>query len=971
MSAALPLADPAPRPRAPHVDLAGLEHALRAAVSGEVRFDAGSRALYATDASNYRQPPLGVVVPRSIEDVIATLRVCREFDAPFLSRGGGTSLAGQCCNVAVVVDYSKYLNRIVALDALARRARVQPGVVLDDLRNAAEAHRLTFAPDPSTHTHNTLGGMIGNNSCGVHSVMGGKTVDNIERLSIVTYDGVQFEVGQTDDEQLRAIVAADGRRAEIYRALRDLRDRYADLIRTRYPKIPRRVSGYNLDSLLPENGFDVAKALVGSEGTCVAVLEAECRLVPSPPARTLLVLGYEDVFTAGDHVPRILEFKPIALEGLDADLIADMKAIGLHPSDVKLLPPGRGWLLVEFGGDTREQSDGYAKQAMHALQREKNAPQMLLYDQPSQEAKIWQVRGAGLGATAHVPNKAITWEGWEDAAVPPDRLGDYLRDFRKLLDRYGYSGDLYGHFGQGCVHTRIDFDLHTRPGIDTYRAFIDEAADLVVRYGGSLSGEHGDGQSRAALLGKMYGEELVRAFAEFKAIWDPRGRMNPGKIVDAYQPTENLRIGTGYAPPVQSTHFQYPADGGNFSRAVLRCVGVGDCRRHDTNTMCPSYRVTREERHSTRGRARLLFEMQRGEVLRDGWRDDAVREGLDLCLSCKGCKHDCPVSVDMASYKAEFLAHHYRGRLRPRAAYAMGFIRRWAELAAIAPGFANRLTHTAPFANWAKAIAGIAPGRDIPAFATQTFVAGFRKGRVSGGGRRRVLLWPDTFTNFFSPRIGFAAVRVLEAAGFGIVLPETRLCCGRPFYDFGWLAQAKRYWRRILARLRNEIRAGTPVVGLEPSCVSAFRDELVNLFPHDEDARRLAQQVKTLAEFLRDVDWQPPRHTAKALVHAHCHHRAVLGLEADRALLDRLGLDWTLLDSGCCGLAGSFGFERDKYELSLAIGERVLLPAVRNAAPETLIVSDGFSCREQIAHGTERRAMHLAEVIAQALPPAH
>ncbi|HZW74166.1 MAG TPA: FAD-binding oxidoreductase, partial [Caldimonas sp.] len=398
MSAALLLADPAPRPRSPRVDARALAAALRERVEGEVRFDDGSRALYATDASNYRQPPIGVVIPRTLDDVVTTMRTCREFDAPFLSRGGGTSLAGQCCNVAVVVDWSKYLHHIVALDPECRRARVQPGVVLDDLRNAAERHHLTFAPDPSTHNHNTLGGMIGNNSCGVHSVMGGKTVDNVEALTILTYDGTQFEVGRTSDDDFARIIAGGGRRAEIYRALRELRDRYADEIRARYPKIPRRVSGYNLDSLLPENGFDVAKALVGSEGTCVAILEAECRLVPSPPARTLLVLGYDDVFAAADHVPQVLEFEPIALEGIDADLIADMKAIGLHPRDVKLLPEGGGWLLVEFGGDTREESDAKARRLMAALTGKHGTPAMLLYDQPSQEAQIWTVRRAGLGA---------------------------------------------------------------------------------------------------------------------------------------------------------------------------------------------------------------------------------------------------------------------------------------------------------------------------------------------------------------------------------------------------------------------------------------------------------------------------------------------------------------------------------------------------------------------------------------------
>jgi FAD/FMN-containing dehydrogenase/Fe-S oxidoreductase len=973
MTAVLALTDPVPRRRAPNVDAAALAAELRRVVAGEVRFDDGSRALYATDASNYRQIPIGVVVPRTREDVVAAMAACRRFGAPFLSRGGGTSLAGQCCNVAVVVDCSKYLNRIVSIDADAMRARVEPGCVLDDLRRSAERFHLTFAPDPSTHTHNTLGGMIGNNSCGVHSVMGGKTVDNVESLRVLTFDGVEFEAGATSDAEYARIVAAGGRRAEIYAALRALRDRYADEIRARFPDIPRRVSGYNLDSLLPENGFHVARALVGSEGTCVAVLEATCRLVPSPPARSLLVLGYRDVYAAADHVTGILEYGPIGLEGIDDRLIDDMKAIGLHSRDVELLPDGRGWLLVEFGGETREESDALARKLMDALHELDDAPTMKLYEEPSQELRIWQVRGAGLGATAHVPDKRITWEGWEDAAVPPAKLGAYLRDFRALLDRYGYEGDLYGHFGQGCVHTRIDFDLETEPGICTYRAFIDEAADLVVRYGGSLSGEHGDGQSRAELLPKMFGPRLVQAFAEFKAIFDPEGSMNPGKIVDPYRPTENLRIGTGYAPPASRTHFGYPSDHGSFARAVLRCVGVGECRRHDGGTMCPSYRATREERHSTRGRARMLFEMQRGEIVRGGWRDDAVRESLDLCLSCKGCKHDCPVSVDMATYKAEFLSQYYRGRLRPRAAYAMGRIRTWASLASLAPRLVNTLTHATPMATLLKAIGGLAPERDVPLFAEETFVAGFRARarRWHDAARRRAILWPDTFTNFFLPARGHAAVAVLEAAGFDVELPSRALCCGRPLYDFGLLDRAKRQWLDILDALRAPIRAGVPIVGLEPSCVSAFRDELVNLMPHSEDAMRLARQVFTLAEFLEKSEWKPPQLARKAVVHGHCHHKAIMSMQADTKVFDALGLDWTLLDDGCCGLAGSFGFERGKYEVSMAIGEASLLPAVRQASGDTLILADGFSCREQIVHGTGRAALHLAEAIAMALDETH
>ena len=566
---------------------------LRRSIRGEVRFDDGSRGLYATDGSNYRQVPIGVVVPRDIDDVPQAVEICRRHGAPVLPRGGGTSLAGQCCNVAVVLDVSKYLHRILELDPDRRRARVQPGVVLDDLRREAWRHHLTFAPDPSTHRQCTLGGMIGNNSCGVHSVMGGKTDDNVEELEILTYDGTRMRVGATSEEELQRIIREGGRRGEIYARLRALRDRYADVIRRRYPRIPRRVSGYNLDQLLPEHGFHVARALVGSEGTCAITLEATLRLLPWPRARSLLVLGYADVYTAADHVPEILEHKPIGLEGLDDRLVEDMKKTGIHPENITLLPDGGGWLLVEFGGDTREEADGHARRLMERLTGQAGAPSMKLFDDPDEERAVWLVRESGLGATAHVPGAKDTWEGWEDSAVPPDKVGAYLRDLRGLLDRYHYACALYGHFGQGCIHTRIDFDLATHDGIAAFRAFVHDAADLVVRHGGSLSGEHGDGQSRAELLPKMFGPELVQAFREFKAIWDPGGKMNPGKLVDPYRIDENLRLGTGYRPPQPMTHFAYPEDAGSFARAALRCVGVGNCRKTDSGTMCPSYMATR------------------------------------------------------------------------------------------------------------------------------------------------------------------------------------------------------------------------------------------------------------------------------------------------------------------------------------------------------------------------------------------
>jgi FAD/FMN-containing dehydrogenase/Fe-S oxidoreductase len=950
------------------VDAEGLAAALRRTIEGEVRFNAGSRALYATDGSNYRQVPIGVVIPRSFDDIVETVALCRRFGAPILARGGGTSLAGQTCNVAVVMDMSKYLHHIVELDPKGRRARVQPGLVLDDLRDAAERHHLTFAPDPSTHNHCTVGGMIGNNSCGVHSMLGGETSANVEELEILTYDGLRLRVGQTPEEELARIINEGGPRGDIYRRLKSLRDRYADQIRARFPNIPRRVSGYDLPMLLPENGFDVAKALVGSECTCVIVLEATVRLVHSPPVRSLLVLGYEDVYHAGDHIPDILQYGPIGLEGMDERLVEDMIKMKIHPDDVKLLPDGRGWLLVEFGGDSKDDADGKARRLMDALKAKDRAPGMKLFDNPSEEQVIWTVRESGLGATAHVPGEPPTWEGWEDSSVPVDKLGDYLRALRKLFDKYQYGCALYGHFGQGCVHTRIDFDLETHDGITKFRSFLFEAADLVVSFGGSLSGEHGDGQSRAELLPKMFGDDLVRAFEEFKSIWDPHWKMNPGKIVRPYRVDEHLRLGTDYRPPEPETHFQFPHDQFSFSRATIRCVGVGECRREHSKTMCPSYRVTREEMHSTRGRAHLLFEMMQGDPVRKGWRDEHVKESLDLCLACKGCKGDCPVNVDMATYKSEFSSHYYAGRLRPRHAYSMGLIYWWARLASHMPEIANFFTQTPGFSSIVKAIGGIAQERRMPPFARQSFTDwfGHRRGKSDGP---TVILWPDTFNNYFLPNTARAAVEVLEAAGWRVVIPPRPLCCGRPLYDFGMLDLAKSLLRQIIGTLRPEIASGTPVVGLEPSCVAVFRDELVNLFPHDEDAKRLSRQTYTLAEFLekKAPEYHPPRLHRDAIVHGHCHHKAIMKLNDEEKILEKLGLDYHILDSGCCGMAGSFGFKQEHYDISLQVGELVLLPAVRQASKDTLIIADGFSCREQIAQTTDRQGLHLAEVLHLAM----
>ncbi|MGB8060992.1 MAG: FAD-linked oxidase C-terminal domain-containing protein [Candidatus Sulfotelmatobacter sp.] len=1024
------VADSVVPPKSSLADSVGLAEALRAQVRGgligDVRFDNGSRALYATDGSNYRQVPIGVVLPRDADDVLAAISVCRDFGAPLLCRGGGTSLAGQCCNVAVVLDFTKYMGKILEIDPERRVARVQPGVVLDHLRNATEKHHLTFAPDPASHDRCTIGGMIGNNSCGVHSVMAGKTDDNIEALDVVTYDGTRMKLGQDEscgDSHHRLSGGPEvsgrsalGRAAQIHDALKQIADQYGDLIRQKFPNIPRRVSGYNLNYLLPENGFHVARALVGSEGTCATILEATCRLVESPPQRVLLVLAYPDIYQCADHIPEILEHKPIGLEGFDDLLVYYERTKGINQEGLALLPEGGGWLMVEFGAESLPGAELQAQRLIDALRRSPSPPNVKLYS-GAQAKRIWEVREASLGATSHVPGEPLNWEGWEDAAVAPDKLGGYLRDLRKMMADFNYKGSLYGHFGHACVHTRLNFDLQSKEGIAKFRKFVEEAADLVVSYGGSLSGEHGDGQARAELLPRMFGPELMEAFRKFKTTWDPDWKMNPGKLIGLPGKTPNkldanLRLGPNYAPWEPETHFQFPLDHSSLSHAALRCVGVGKCRREEGGVMCPSWRATHDEEHSTRGRAHLLWEMTQGEVIRDRWRSEEVKHSLDLCLACKGCKSDCPVGVDVATYKAEFLSHYYEGRLRPLNAYAFGNIDFWASLASNVPGLVNLTTQLPFLRDIAKAVAGIPRQRSIPAFAPETFKSWFRRTRNShfsqnqrevghpreeiektggapepalslpkglaevarpGNSAPEVLLWADTFNNYFLPSTAKAAVEVLETAGYRVLVPQANLCCGRPLYDFGMLDRAESLLLEILDQLEPEIEAGIPVVGLEPSCVAVFRDELVNLFPHDARAQALSRQTFLLSEFLEQRIGPIaalPQLNRKALLHGHCHHKSIMKITAEESLLRRLGVNFQSPAPGCCGMAGSFGFHDENYEISAAIGELELLPAVRNAPADWLIIADGFSCREQIAQGTGRHALHLAEVLQMALRPS-
>ena len=959
------------------IDVRALWKKLRQTVEGEVRFDPGSRGLYAQDASNYHHVPVGVVLPRSADDVVATLAACRAHGVPVVARTGGTGLAGQACNEAVLLDFSKYMRRIVAVDAQARSARVEPGVVCDELVEAVKPLGLTWGPKPATHSRCGFGGMLSNNCGGMNAQYAGIAVHNVEALDVVLYDGTRMHLGWMTEDDLTAAIAAGGRTGEVYRDLRDLRDRYRTRIEQGYPKLPRRVSGYNLDELLPkaDGRFNVARAIVGTEGTCATILEATVRLVDLRPERVVVMLGYDDIFRAADDIPRILEIEPdsMGVEGMDQRLYDHTKRKAAPSArHLGLLPKGHGWLIMQIGSNDKRASLDRARRLVEAC-RGHVVDAKVVEDDAEQKA-FWAMREDGLGATAFVPGERDTWEGWEDSAVPPERLGAYLRDLDALYQKNGYDSVLYGHFGQGLVHCRVDFDLTSRAGIDAFHAFLGQVADLVAKkYGGSLSGEHGDGQSKAEFLEKMFGPELVRAFAEFKAIWDPEGKMNPGKIVRPRLPDQDLRLGADYDPAQPRTHFQFPADRGSFARATLRCVGIGKCRTlepEDGAVMCPSFQATQEELHSTRGRAHLLWEMLRGGgPVAGGFRDEAVKESLDTCLACKGCKTDCPTNVDVATYKAEFLSRYYAGRLRPRSAYAFGLIDRWAALASRAPGLANLATQMPGARAIAKRLAGVHPDRSLPPFAPETFRAWFAKRPPRADSPDRVVLWPDTFNDHFPPETARAATRVLEHLGFQVVLPEGPACCGRPLYDFGMLDRAEQYLERTLTVLKPFVEAGTPIVVLEPSCASVLRDELGEIMPARVEAKNLKAQTFTLSELIakRVPRDRVPRLRRRAIVQAHCHHHAVMGFDAEREVLDAMGLDHEVLRSGCCGMAGAFGFQRETYAISQACGERAFLPKTRQASPDTLIVADGFSCRTQLAQNGTRRAVHLAEALAMAI----
>ncbi|MFJ9544187.1 FAD-binding and (Fe-S)-binding domain-containing protein [Streptomyces sp. NPDC101225] len=930
----------------------------RTAPGLEVDIGDGRRAQYAYDASNYRVPPLAVAFPRSAEDVVAVVRACRDLGIPLTARGAGTSMAGNAIGPGVVLDFSRHLGRVLSIDPAARTAVVEPGVVLDDLQRAAAPHGLFFGPDPSSHSRCTLGGMIGNDACGNHSVAYGRTVEHVEELEIVTAEGVRAVAGPGG---LRALGDdPDARITALDSALTRLVDDNLAALRTELGRIPRQVSGYQLHHLLPEHGRHAARALVGTEGTCAVVTRAIVRLQTRPAATTLLALGYRDVVEAARDVPAILGHRPTAVEGMDEAIVATLRH-RRGPEAVTGLPEGAAWLYVELDGADQDDADRRAAALLAELRAEERMVAGRVVEDPAERRSLWRVREDGAGLAARLVDGGTSWPGWEDAAVDPHRLADYLGDFRALLAKHGYTGVLYGHFGAGCVHVRVDFDPATHEGAAAMRAFLEEAAALVVEHGGTLSGEHGDGRARSELLAVMYSPRMRAAFAAYKRLYDPASVLNPGVIVDPAAVDADLAL-YPIGPPAPGG-FTFPEDPGGFAEAVGRCIGVGRCRSDAGGSMCPSYRATHDERDSTRGRARLLQEMLRGgpdAVVADGSRSAEVRDALDLCLSCKACAADCPVGVDMATYKSEFLHRHYTGRLRPRSHYSLGWLPWWSALARWAAGAVNAVLG-GPLGRLVARLGGVTTERALPAFAPRRAL---REHLPPQPEHPAAVLLVDSFTRAFRPDVAGAAARVLADAG----LPATArsgLCCGLTWLTTGQLGIA----RRVLTRTVEHLDDGgeLPIVVPEPSCAAALRHDAPALLG-TESARRVAARVRSFAGALAeraDPAWKPAV-PDRVTLQTHCHEYAVFGERTQSELLRRLGVDHVDEANGCCGLAGNFGFEAQHHATSITVAGLSLAPKLAALEATDTVLADGFSCRTQAAHLTGPdgpQARHLAELL--------
>jgi FAD/FMN-containing dehydrogenase/Fe-S oxidoreductase len=925
--------------------------------AGLTDVDAGTRrrAEYSSDASNYRLVPAVVAFPRHVDEVAPALAVARRFGVPVTSRGGGTSTAGNSVGTGLILEVSRHLNHVLEVDPDGRSARVEPGAVLDTITHAAIPYGLRYGPDPSTHARATIGGSIGNNACGARALKYGRTADNVLELDVLTAAGTRFTAARHGRDSGGPGGAAAALLADLDGVVRG----NLATIRTEFGRFTRQVSGYSFEHLLPENGADVAKFLVGTEGTLAVILGATVRLVESPKAVALTVLGYPDMPTAADAVPALLPHDVVALEGMDARLVEVVRS-RRGAAAVPDLPRGDGWLFVETAGET----DAEARAAAEKLVADAGCLDSTIVTGVVAQA-LWRIREDGAGLGGRTPAGAPAWPGWEDAAVPPQHLGAYLREFQTLLREHAVDGLVYGHFGDGCVHARIDFPFSTAPA--TFREFVVAAAKLVGSHGGSMSGEHGDGRARGELLPYMYSAEAIQAFADVKRIFDPANLLNPGVIVDPAAIDADLRVPAA-KPLRKHLGFAYSKDGGDLSTAVHRCVGVGKCRADTTaagGVMCPSFLATRDEKDSTRGRARVLQELANGSLVK-GYKSQELDEALDLCLSCKGCSADCPAGVDMATYKSEVLHQKYRHRLRPASHYALGWLPRWARLASKVPRLANATLRNETLAAVAKRAGGIDRRRPLPQFAAQTFREWHDEWPHRSG--TPVLLWVDTFTDHFSPEVGQAAARVLRAAGYDVQITEKPVCCGLTWISTGQLDGARNQLRRSLTALDQALRFGTPIVGLEPSCTAVLRHDLPELLPDDPRSARVAASTRTLAELLAGTrDWTPPRlDGVRAVAQPHCHQHAVMGWQADAALLGQAGASVRAV-GGCCGLAGNFGVERGHYEVSQAVAETALLPAVREAPHDAVILADGFSCRTQIEQLAGVQSKHLAQLFDEAM----
>ena len=915
----------------------------------ELDFSASARAMYAYDASNYRVPPMAVAFPRTVRQVQDLVRLCRDLGVPVTTRGGGTSMAGNAIGPGVVIDLSRHLNEILDIDPAVRRATVQAGVVLDRLNAEAAAHGLMFAPDPSSRSRATIGGMIGNDACGNHSVRWGRTSAHVESLDIVLPDGCLLRadagsVTAVDQPGAPADAHAIEHAARLTTQLTDLVQTNLAEIRTELGRIQRQVSGYHLDELLPERGFHVARALAGSEGTCALTVATTLTLVERPTHTTLLVLGYDDIVDAAADVPAILPFQPTAVEGIDEAIVTTMIA-RRGPESVASLPKGRAWLYVELDAAAADEDlTATAERLLSTLREEGRLTEGLVVTDLPDRAALWRVREDGAGLSTRPDATTQTWAGWEDAAVDPANLADYLRDFRALLAEHDLSGVLYGHFGAGCVHVRINFDLATDVGRSAMAAFVRAAARLVARHGGSISGEHGDGRARSELLAAMYSPQMLAVFAQFRTVFDPEAVLNPGVIVDAAPLTRDVlplsvRNVSAAAHP---TGFAYPHDT-DFTAAVQRCVGVGRCRSDHGGFMCPSYRATGQEEDSTRGRARVLQEMTTGTLLPDGWRSDEVHQALDLCLSCKACSSDCPVGVDMATYKSEVLHQRYRGRLRPRAHYALGWLPRWISMAGRAPALVNAALAITPLRHLASRLGGVTTHRALPRFVPRRAAA-----LRAHDEHPDVLLFTDSFTRGFRPELVGAAEHVLRATGLAVA-GAPQVCCALTWITTGQLDAA----RRILTRAAGALDAtgDVPIVVLEPSCAAALKKDLPELVDSDA-ARRVAARVTTFGSVIESrlsAGWTPPQLPPRALTHTHCHQHAVFGAASNSRVLSRLGMTVTESE-GCCGLAGNFGFEAEHYETSMAVARHDLADKLADLPADAVTIADGFSCQCQISH---------------------